>query len=113
MSSVLKLYTILEEDLGKEKAKVIVEAIEELTREKKTELKTELKEELLNELATKKDVYDLRLEIEKVRKEIEEVRKEVEGAKAEILKWFIGLFISLVIFLIGWSWTLVKIVGQE
>ncbi len=47
------------------------------------------------ELATK---YDLK-----------ELERKLEETKSEILKWFIGLFISLIIFLMGWSWTLLKI----
>jgi len=121
MGSVLKLYTSLEEKLGKETAKVITEAVEELTKEKKNELKMELKEELANELATKRDIYELKLEIEEITRkdiyelkvELEKVRKEIERTKAEMLKWFIGLFVSLVIFLVGWSWTLIKLVLQK
>lgn len=53
----------------------------------------------MKELATK---YD-----------IKELERKIEETKTEILKWFIGLFISLVIFLIGWSSALVKIVEQK
>ena len=66
--------------------------------------------ELANELATKRDIYELKTEIEI---ELEKVRKEIERTKAEMLKWFIGLFVSLVIFLVGWSWTLIKLVLQK
>ena len=45
--------------------------------------------------------------------DIKELERKIEETKAEILKWFIGLFISLVIFLIGWSWTLLKLVGNK
>jgi len=50
----------------------------------------------MRELATK---YD-----------IKELERKIEETKAEILKWFIGLFISLVIFLIGWSLILLRFI---
>jgi len=54
---------------------------------------------LYGELATK---YD-----------IKEVEEKIEETKTELLKWFIGLFVGLVIFLIGWSRTLLKIVQLQ
>jgi len=55
-ANLVELYTQLEEKLGKETAKVLVEAIEELTEEKRNSLKFELKEELLKEVATKENI---------------------------------------------------------
>jgi len=106
MGSLLNIYETLEEVLGKEKAKRFTEALDNLTKEKQSELKSLLKDELLNELATKQDIELLRKELELNKKELE---KKIEETKSEILKWFIGLFISLVVFLIGWSFTLLKL----
>jgi len=111
--SLVELYTQLEEKLGKETAKVLVEAIEELTEEKKNALKMELKEELLKEVATKEDI---KLILEKMQtleermdRKIQTVRVEIQEVKGEILKWLIALFIGQATFIVGLVFTLVKL----
>jgi len=114
----------LEEKLGKETAKVLVEAIEELTEEKKNVLKMELKDELLKEVATKEDIKLLlekmqtleeRIEgkmqtlEERMDRKIQTVRVEIQKVKSEILKWLIALFIGQATFIVGLVFTLVKL----
>jgi len=122
--SLVELYTQLEEKLGKETAKVLVEAIEELTEEKKNALKMELKDELLKEVATKEDIKLLLEKIraldekiegkiqtleEKMDRKIQTVRVEIQEVKGEILKWLIALFIGQATFIVGLVFTLVKL----
>ncbi len=111
--TLVELYTHLEEKLGKETAKLLVEAIEELTEEKKDSLKYELKEELLKEVATKEDI---KLVLEKMQtleermdKKIEQLRTELFSVKGEFLKWLIALFVGQATFIVGLVFTLVKL----
>jgi len=67
--------------LGKETAKVLVEAIEELTEEKKNFLKFELKEELLKEVATKEDI---KLILEKIRVLDEKIEEKTQNLEKSI-----------------------------
>ena len=122
--TLVELYTRLEEKLGKETAKVLVEAIEEITEEKKNTLKFELKEELLKEVATKADVNLLLEKMqtleEKLGRKIEQIKSEmqaleeklgskIEQTKSEILKWLIVLFIGQATFIVGLVFTLIKL----
>jgi len=104
--TLVELYTRLEEKLGKETAKVLVEAIEEITEEKKSALKFELKEELLKEVATKADVNLL---LEKMQTLEEKLGRKIEQTKSEILKWLIVLFIGQATFIVGLVFTLIKL----
>lgn len=58
-----------------------------------------------DDVATQKDIYELKLEIEKVRAEIEKVRadlsKDIERIRAAILKWSFAFWISQVVLLGG------------
>jgi len=104
--TLVELYTRLEEKLGKETAKVLVEAIEELTEEKKNTLKFELKEELLKEVATKEDV---KLLLEKMQTLEERLGRKIEQTKGDLLKWVIVLFVGQATFIVGLVFTLVKL----
>ncbi len=104
--TLLELYTRLEEQLGKENAKVLVDAIEELTEEKKYSLKFELKEELLKEVATKEDI---KLLLEKLQTLEEKLEKIMERNKNELLKWIIVLFVGQLTFIVGLVFTLIKL----
>ena len=105
-SNLVELYTHLEEKLGKDTAKVLVEAIEELTEEKRNSLKFELKEELLKEVATKEDI---KLVLEKMQTLEERMNKKIEQTKSELLKWLIVLFVGQATFIVGLVFTLVKL----
>ena len=134
-ANLVKLYTHLEEKLGKETAKVLVEAIEELTEEKRNSLKFELKEELLKEVATKEDIKLLLQKIqtldekmegklqtleeringkiqtleERMDKKLQALRTEIQTVKGELLKWLIVLFVGQATFIVGLVFTLVKL----
>ncbi len=123
-ANLVELYTHLEEKLGKETAKVLVEAIEELTEEKRNSLKFELKEELLKEVATKEDIKLLleKMQIleeringkiqtleEKMDKKLQALRTEIQTVKGELLKWLIVLFVGQATFIVGLVFTLVKL----
>lgn len=61
------------------------------------------------ELATKGDVQDVRLEVERVRAElktdIEKVRADVEKVKYDLLKWQIGGWLALAAIMAkGFGW---------
>ncbi len=129
--TLVELYTRLEEKLGKETAKVLVNAIEELTEERRNSLKFELKEELLKEVATKEDVklllekihhlegklatfeekVDTKMQTleERVNRKIENLRVEIKETKNELLKWLIVLFVGQATFVVGLVFTLVKL----
>ncbi|MEO2152852.1 MAG: hypothetical protein ABGX24_00320 [Aquificota bacterium] len=104
--TLVELYSHLEEKLGKDTAKLLIEAIEELTEEKKNTLKFELKEELLKEVATKEDI---KLILEKMQTLEERMEKRIEQVKNELLKWLIVLFVGQATFIVGLVFTLVKI----
>ncbi len=104
--TLVELYSQLEEKLGKDTAKLLIEAIEELTEEKKNTLKFELKEELLKEVATKEDI---KLILEKMQTLEERMEKRIEQVKNELLKWLIVLFVGQATFIVGLVFTLVKI----
>jgi len=127
-SNLVELYTTLEEKLGKETAKVLVEAIEELTEEKRNTLKFELKEELLKEVATKEDIKLLLQKIQTLEEKMEgkmqtleeringkiqtleeKMEKKLEQTKSELLKWLIVLFVGQATFIVGLVFTLVKL----
>ena len=95
---MLELYTRLEEQLGKENAKILVNAIEELTVEKKNTLKFKLKEKLLKEVATKEDVKFL---LEKLQTWEQKLEKRMERNKNELLKWIIMLLVGQLTFIVG------------
>ena len=116
-ANLVELYTHLEEKLGKETAKVLVEAIEELTEEKRNSLKFELKEELLKEVATKEDIKLLLEKIRTLEEKLEgkmqtleeRMEKKLEQTKSELLKWLIVLFVGQATFIVGLVFTLVKL----
>jgi putative NADPH-quinone reductase len=57
------------------------------------------------DIATSKDIYELKLEIEKVRAEVEKVRadlsKDIEKVRADVLKWSFAFWISQMALLAG------------
>ena len=123
-ANLVELYTHLEEKLGKETAKVLVEAIEELTEEKRNSLKFELKEELLKEVATKEDIKLLLEKMqtleekmegklqtleERMDKKLQALRTEIQTVKGELLKWLLVLFVGQATFIVGLVFTLVKL----
>ena len=84
----IELYEILKEKVGEKEAKTLVEYIE-------TKVSKEL-EGKKDILATKEDINNLKLEIEKV-------RTEMHNMKADIIKWmflfWIGQLASLIAIL--------------
>lgn len=81
---------ILKEKFGPQKASKVLEFIESRVR---------------TDVATQKDIYELKLEIEKVRSElrteIEKNRTEIEKVRANLLKWTFGFWITQMAFLVG------------
>ncbi|MFQ5639336.1 MAG: hypothetical protein ACE5IR_15235 [bacterium] len=57
------------------------------------------------DVATQKDIYELKLEIEKVRAdltlEVEKNRTEIEKVRASLLKWTFGFWITQMAVLVG------------
>ncbi|MFQ5674586.1 MAG: hypothetical protein ACE5G1_01705, partial [bacterium] len=57
------------------------------------------------DVATKKDIYELKLEIEKIRSElevkIEKVRAEIQKARTDVLKWTFGFWVTQMVVLVG------------
>ena len=93
-----------------------VDAQEERLRQQAEEQRAALQRELQRELerydeasrrerATKGDVQDVRLEVEKVRAElkidIEKVRADVEKVRYDLLKWMIGIGAALASFMLA------------
>ena len=79
----------------------------ELKEEVKTELETQSKldEAARKQLATKGDVADVRLEIEKVRREIETLRTQGKDIEARLIKWQIGIAVVVLgIMAKGFNW---------
>ncbi len=132
MGGLLEIYKIFEEQFGKEKALKLTEAFETLVKEKGKELKNELKEELLKELTTKQDLKvaeqslralmeqirgELQTQIEQVKGELDakiercrgELKAEIRSVKSDLLKWLIILFVGQATFIIGLTFTLIRL----
>ncbi len=73
----IKLYDLFRIDLklSDEKAREFIQAVEETFQSDK------------GQTATKQDISEVKIEIEKT--------------KSELLKWFVGLFITLVLMILG------------
>ena len=60
---------------------------------------------LRGDVATQKDIYELKLAIEKVRADlsikIEENRSEIERVRASLLKWSFGFWFTQIAILVG------------
>ncbi len=81
---------ILKEKFGPEKAHKVLDYIDSRMR---------------TDVATQKDIYELKLEIEKNRTEIEKVRAElrtdIEKVRADLIKWTFGFWITQIAILVG------------
>ncbi len=81
---------ILKEKFGTEQAYKVLDYIDSRVR---------------TDVATEKDIYELKLEIEKVRAdlrtEIEKNRTEIEKVKADLIKWAFGFWITQMAVLVG------------
>lgn len=57
------------------------------------------------DVATQKDIYELKLAIEKIRAEIERVRSDlevrIEKVRTDLLKWSFGFWITQIAILVG------------
>lgn len=95
MSTVnINLYNILKSDfkLSDSKAREFIEAIRE-------EVQTDIKYENSDFRSSVREDF-LKLEL-KLSNDIKEVRIEVKETKSDLLKWFIGLFITLFLMILG------------
>lgn len=95
MSTVnISLYNILKSDfkLSDAKAKEFVDAIRE-------EVQNDIKYENTDFRSAVKEDF-LKLEL-KLSNEIKDVRMEIKDTKSDILKWFVGIFITLALMIIG------------
>ncbi len=95
MSTVnINLYNILKSDfkLSDAKAKEFVDAIRE-------EVQNDIKYENTDFRSAVKEDF-LKLEL-KLSNEIKDVRMEIKDTKSDILKWFVGIFITLALMIIG------------
>lgn len=81
--SITQLYSLLSDQMGKEKAETLTAYIENKIGE---EVKS-----ATSEIASK----------DFVAKEIEKVRTEIERSKTDMIKWLVGLFITLALMIIG------------
>ena len=83
----------------------LAEGFAELAQEERQKIRAEIKADLeardkldeatRQQLATKGDVADVRLEIEKVRREIEQIRTQGKDIEARLIKWQIGIAVGL------------------
>lgn len=95
MSTVnINLYNILKADfkLSDAKAQEFVEAIRE-------EVRNDIKYENTDFRSAVREDF-LKLEL-KLSNEIKDVRMEIKDTKSDILKWFVGIFITLALMIIG------------
>jgi hypothetical protein len=95
MSTVnINLYNILKADfkLSDAKAQEFVEAIRE-------EVQNDIKYENTDFRSAVREDF-LKLEL-KLSSEIKDVRMEIKDTKSDILKWFVGIFITLALMIIG------------
>ncbi len=95
MSTVnINLYNILKADfkLSDAKAQEFVEAIRE-------EVQNDIKYENTDFRSAVREDF-LKLEL-KLSNEIKDVRMEIKDTKSDILKWFVGIFITLALMIIG------------
>ena len=79
--TITQLYSILEQKLGRAEAEAITSFVDEKISE------------TMDGVATK----------EFVRAEIQVVRTEIQQTKSDIIKWLVGLFITLALMIIGMS----------
>ena len=90
MISRKEVVDILCNKFGSEEGRKILEYLEAITQEK---------------VATQKDIYELKLEIEKVRAdlrvEIEKIRAEIEKVRADLIKWSFLFWITQMAVLAG------------
>ena len=94
MSTVnINLYNILKTDfkLSDAKAQEFVEAIRE-------EVQNDIKYENTDFRSAVREDF-LKLEL-KLSNEIKDVRMEIKDTKSDILKWFVGIFITLALMII-------------
>jgi hypothetical protein len=86
----IKLYDIFRNDfkLDDNKAKIFAEVVQETIENEVKHQQTEYKSQL------KEDFF-------KIEMKIEGVRGELKDTKSELLKWFVGLFITLVLMILG------------
>ena len=75
----IQLFQILKQKMGEKEAEALVEFVDNKLKQSN--------ENNLKVLATKEDIGNLRVEIKET--------------KTEMLKWFVGLFITLAIMIIG------------
>jgi hypothetical protein len=95
MSTVnINLYNILKADfkLSDAKAQEFVKAIRE-------EVQNDIKYENTDFRSAVREDF-LKLEL-KLSNEIKDVRMEIKDTKSDILKWFVGIFITLALMIIG------------
>lgn len=95
MSTVnINLYNILKSDfkLSDAKAKEFVDAIRE-------EVQNDIKYENSDfKSSVREDFLKLELKLEQNKSEL---KSEIKDAKTDILKWFVGIFITLALMIIG------------
>jgi Mg2+ and Co2+ transporter CorA len=104
----LEIYEFLEEEVGKEKAKKIVNTIEILVNQEKDIIKSQLKQELSNELITKGEFYSetkriedtLRVEIKRVEDRIDTVVDRINTLEKLFFVLFGGLLLPMILILI-------------
>ena len=119
----IELYQFLEERLGREEAKKVVEvieksfeAIEKRAEEVALQKKLEIKDELTKELATKADIVRLEGELQSFKSDIEgkisNLRTDIEG-KISVLKMeFRVYFVVLLAVIILSSPRAVDLIGK-
>ncbi len=98
MEATLKLYELLQESLGKERAKEFTQALEEVIREVADVKGQELKKEISSDLATKQDIKVLEAEIKRVEAEI---RRVEDTLRAEIRRLEAYMKIMIILLLVA------------
>ena len=83
-------FEILKEHFGPEKAYKIIEYIDS---------------RIPKDIATQRDIYEIKLEIEKIRVEIEKLRADlkvdIEKVRSDVLKWSFGFWVTQIVLLLG------------
>jgi len=113
MTSTIQIYNALRQQIGDQQAEIVTSFIEAKIKEEVSRLAIARLQEQQKELATKGDIANTHLEIEKLRTESEKLRTElsvkIEAVKSDLVKWMFIFFASQLTIQTGIMLTFFKI----